>query len=106
MAAGRQGTQEIFDQVERNLHMTRIILITVIACTFSSSANAQEAQKGWLLFRGDPGRTGAASTLPKWPKRSAWERPLLMDEAVDRDGIKQADPDGAVDELLSELRKD
>jgi hypothetical protein len=62
---------------------------------------AGNAQDGWLLFRGNAQRTGAASKLPAWDNRTAWQRPLLMDKYGDFD----ADPDQPAKDLIDRLRK-
>src|SRR6516164_660907 len=62
---------------------------------------AGNAQDGWLVFRGNAQRTGAASKLPAWDKRTAWQRPLLMDKYRDLD----TDPDQPAKDLIDRLRK-
>ena len=60
------------------------------------------AQDGWFLFRGNAQRTGAASSLPAWPKRPAWQRPLLMDKVEEL-----ADDDDELTKLrINQLSKD
>jgi outer membrane protein assembly factor BamB len=61
---------------------------------------AAKAQDGWLLFRGTPQRTSAASSLPAWEKRTAWQRPLLLDKYENF-----ADPDKPAKDLIDRLRK-
>jgi outer membrane protein assembly factor BamB len=81
------------------MNPTRVLALLVLAV----SASASRAQDGWLVFRGDAQRTGAAAKQPAWEKPVAWQRPLLMDKL---EGFPEADPDEAVDVLIKKLRKD
>jgi outer membrane protein assembly factor BamB len=81
------------------MNLTRVLAFLVLAI----SASTTHAQDGWLFFRGDAQRSGAASNKPAWEKRVGWQRPLLFDKL---EGFPDADPDETVDALIKKLRKD
>jgi hypothetical protein len=79
-----------------NLRHLLIIALLPIA------ASASYAQDGYLLFRGNPQRTGDAAKQPAWEKRDAWQRPLLKDKL---DGTDDIDADDEAEMLIGQLRK-
>src|SRR5580765_8063452 len=78
----------------------RILGLIGAALLLASDANAQD---GWLLVRGNALRTGAASGLPAWKERFAWQRPLFMDKL---DGFDLVDDDHAAKDLVQRLDSD
>jgi outer membrane protein assembly factor BamB len=81
------------------MNLTRVLALLVLAVSVSTS----RAQEGWLLFRGDAQRSGAASNKPAWDKPVAWKRPLLFDKL---EGFPDVDPDHDVARLIQRQRAD
>ena len=78
----------------------RILIVTLAAMALAPLA--AEAQDGWLLFRGNAQRTGAAAAFLAWEKPTGWKRPLLLDKL---DGFDDADADQGAKDLIDMLRK-
>src|SRR5277367_112734 len=76
---------------------------SLVVLTLLTIPRPLHAQDGWLLFRSNPQRTSAAGKLPVWEKKTAWQRPLLLDKI---EGFDEPLPEKSVKTLLDRLRKD